>query len=38
MRRGCRVVKRAQQSEQPRLIEEELNRIFSAEWLRENAK
>jgi len=32
------VAKRIQQSEKPRLIEEELNRLFSAEWLRETAK
>lgn len=38
MRRGCRMAKRIQQPEKPRIIEEELNRIFSAEWLRETAK
>ena len=38
MRRGCRVAKRIQQPEKARLIEEELNRIFSAEWLRETAE
>jgi putative transposase len=32
------VVKRIQQPEKPRIIEEELNRIFSTEWLRETAK
>ena len=38
MRRGCRVAKSIQQPEKPRLIEEELNRLFSAEWLRKTAK
>ena len=38
MRRGCRVAKRIQKPEKPRLIEDELNRIFSTEWLRETAK
>ncbi len=32
------MAKRIQQPEKPRIIEEELNRIFSAEWLRETAK
>jgi len=32
------VAKRIQQPEKPRIIEEELNRIFSAEWLRKTAK
>jgi hypothetical protein len=32
MRRGYRVAKRIQQSERPNIIEEELNRLFSAEW------
>ena len=32
------MAKRIQQPEKPRLIEEELNRIFSAQWLRETAK
>ena len=38
MRRGCRMAKIIQQSERPNIIEEELNRLFSAEWLRETAK
>jgi hypothetical protein len=32
------MAKRIQQSERPNIIEEELNRLFSAEWLREAAK
>jgi len=32
------VAKRIQQSERPNIIEEELNRLFPAEWLRETAK
>ena len=32
------MAKRIQQSKRPNIIEEELNRLFSAEWLREAAK
>ena len=32
------MAKRIQQSERPNIIEEELNRLFSAEWLRKAAK
>jgi len=32
------MTRREQQVERPRVIEEELNRLFSPEWLRETAK
>ena len=32
------MTKSIQQSERPNIIEEELNRLFPAEWLREPAK
>ncbi|MCL7411800.1 MAG: transposase, partial [Methanosarcinaceae archaeon] len=38
MRRRCRIAKIIQKSERPNIIEEELNRLFPAEWLRETAK
>jgi len=32
------MAKRIQQSKRPNIMEEELNRLFSAEWLKEAAK
>jgi len=34
----CFIAKRIQQSERPNIIEEELNRLFSVEWLRKATK